>query len=85
MNVKVVGWKSPRMEQMLMNAQAALNDYDRHAEVEWIRDVYAVITYRLRQTPALIINGKVKGEGRIPSVYEIRSWIEQEIVKELRG
>jgi hypothetical protein len=82
MNIKVIGWLCPRTEQTLMNAQAALREICRREKVEWISDVHKIVVLGIHRRPALIINGKLKSEGRVPSVHEITTWMEKELMEE---
>ncbi|HTK82826.1 MAG TPA: thioredoxin family protein [Bacteroidota bacterium] len=82
MIVKVVGWYCPRTEQTLINAQAALRDFDRRSKVEWVSDQHAMIALGIRHTPTLFVNGKLRSASRVPSVHEISLWIEEELVDE---
>ena len=83
MKVKVVGWKGSRTEQTIVNAQAALDEFDTEANVEWINDVYDMAKIGIVRTPAVVINNDLKVAGRIPSVFELTTWIEEEMVKEI--
>ena len=82
MTIRIVGWNCPRTSQTLMNAQAALKEIDRRGKVEWIGDLHRIIAMGIHHTPALFVNNKLKVEGRVPSVYEITEWAEQELVEE---
>jgi hypothetical protein len=82
MTIKVLGWFCPRTEQTLINAQAALNEFDRRSKVEWISDPHAMIALGMRHTPTLFVNGKLRATSRVPSVHEITTWIEEELIHE---
>ncbi len=83
MNVKVVGWKGSRTEQTIMNAEAALGELEPEAVVEWVNDVYDMVKIGVVRTPAVLINDEIKVAGRIPSVYELTTWMEEVMVKEI--
>jgi hypothetical protein len=78
MKVIVVGFVSPKTEQLLLNAQAAFQEIEPHESVGWIRDVREMLQLGIGHTPALIINTNLKAAGRVPSINEIKKWIEQE-------
>jgi len=59
-----------------MNALAELNVA---ADVQKITDIKEIAEYKIMGTPGLVINGKVKSSGRIPSANEIKNWIQQEL------
>jgi hypothetical protein len=67
----------------MMNAQAALNEFEPDANVEWINDVYDMVKIGIVRTPAVMINDDLKVAGRIPSVFELTTWMEEEMVKEI--
>jgi hypothetical protein len=82
MIIKVFGWYCPRTEQTLMNAQAAFKQFDRRGKVEWISDTHDMIALGVRHTPSLYVNGKLRSSCRVPSVHEITTWIEEELMEE---
>ena len=45
----------------------ALAEIGLAADLEHIRDAELIAEYRIKTTPALIINGKVIGSGAVPS------------------
>lgn len=83
MTVKVVGWSGAKTEQAVLNAQAALSEHDPRGRVECINDIGAMLAMGVVQKPAVIINGKLKIAGRVPSVHEIGLWIKQEKIEDL--
>jgi len=48
------------------------------ADVTKVTDIKEIVAYGIMATPGLVINGKVKSWGRIPSKDEIKKWIEEE-------
>jgi hypothetical protein len=49
------------------------------ADYQKIKDIKEIAKYGLFGTPGLVINGKVKSSGRIPSLEEIKTWIQEEM------
>jgi small redox-active disulfide protein 2 len=47
------------------------------ADLEHIRDAEKISKYRVKATPALVINGRVVCTGKNPSTNEIRKWLEE--------
>jgi small redox-active disulfide protein 2 len=79
MEIKVLGPGCPRcyeVERRTRNAAAALN---LAADIQKVSDIKKIAEYKIFATPGLIINGKVKCSGRIPSVEEIKQWIKEEM------
>lgn len=83
MHIKVVGLSCPRINRTLINAQAAAAEFDERPEVSWVSDIHHIVEIGSKQSPAILVNDKLKLSGRIPSVYEITTWIEQELEEEI--
>lgn len=78
MEIRILGPGCPRcgeVEKRTINALAELNI---GADVQKITDLKKITEYRIMGTPGLVINGKVKSYGRIPSIEEIKTWIQEE-------
>ena len=84
MHIKIVGFPCARVEQTLINAHAAVGEFEMKLKVHWIGDILEVARMGGVSTPTVIVNEKLKSSGRIPSVYEIASWIEEELAGKLR-
>jgi small redox-active disulfide protein 2 len=79
MEIRILGPGCPRcgeVEKRTINALAELNV---GADVQKVTDIKKIAEYKLFATPGLVINGKVKCSGRIPSLEEIKTWIKQEM------
>ena len=78
MEIRILGPGCPRcgeVEKRTINALAELNV---SADVQKVTDIKKISEYKIWATPALVINGKVKCSGRIPSLEEIKIWIKEE-------
>jgi len=79
MEIRILGPGCPRcgeVEKRTINALAELNV---SADVQKISDIKKISEYNVFATPALVINGRVKAHGRIPSAEEIKKWIKEEM------
>jgi len=79
MEIRILGPGCPRcgeVEKRTINALAELNV---SADVQKVTDIKKISEYKVFATPGLVINGKVKSSGRIPSPEEIKKWIQEEI------
>ena len=73
--IKIVGpgcEKCNQLEREVINALAELNV---GADVQHERDIEKQLLYKVFGTPVLIINGKVKSAGKVPSRSEIKKRI----------
>ncbi len=79
MEIRILGPGCPRcheVEKRTMNACVELNVA---ADIQKITDIKEIAEYKIFSTPGLVINGKVKCSGRIPSTEDIKNWIREEI------
>jgi hypothetical protein len=57
---------------------AVLSETGIQAALSHITDPKLIAQYGLLPTPTLIINGRVKSSGRMPSKPMIKKWLEKE-------
>jgi len=79
MEIRILGPGCPRcgeVEKRTINVLAELNV---GADVQKVTDIKKIAEYKIFSTPGLIINGKMKSSGRIPSQEEIKRWIQEEL------
>jgi len=79
MEIRILGPGCPRcfeVERRTRNAAAALN---LAADIQKVSDIMKIAQYKILATPGLIINGKIKCSGRIPSLDEIKQWLREEM------
>lgn len=77
MDIKVLGMGCARCHDLEKRVHKALDDLGAAAEVEKVEDIQKIMTYRIMATPGLVINGVVKSSGRLPSVEEIKNWLQE--------
>jgi hypothetical protein len=49
-----------------------------------VEDIQAIMAYGVRQTPAVVVAGRVRSSGRVASAEEIAGWLAEE-AKETSG
>jgi small redox-active disulfide protein 2 len=77
MDIKVLGPGCARCVELERKTLRAVDELGVAANVEKISDIQKIIAYRIMATPGLVIDGKVKCAGRIPSVDEIKTWLRE--------
>jgi small redox-active disulfide protein 2 len=77
MDIKVLGPGCPRCGEVEKRVKNALAELNVTAAVEKITDIKKIMEHQIMTTPGLIINGKIRSMGRIPSLGEIKSWIRE--------
>lgn len=83
MKIKVIGLPCAKTNRTLINAQAAATEFEDRPKVHLISDIYEIAEMGRLHTPTVMVNEKLKLTGRIPSVYEIKTWIEEELEEEI--
>jgi len=77
LEVKVLGQgcaQCDKLEQELMHVMA---EFELIADIEHVRDIKEIGKYGVMGMPALIINGKVKSVGRVPSKNKLIEWLKK--------
>lgn len=79
MDIKVLGTGCARCEQLETEVRTALAEMNIAASLEKVDDIQKILSYNIMQTPALVINEKIKSFGRVPKKEEIKRYIEDEL------
>ena len=77
LEIKVLGAGCVVCDSLENKVMDALTEMNLAAELEHIRDGDRIAEYKVKGTPALIINGKVMCSGTMPSKNEIIKWLEE--------
>lgn len=78
MEIKVLGSGCANCKKLLGFAQEAVKEMAIDTEVIYVTDMMDIVAAGLMRTPGLIINGRIRAAGRIPSVKEIKDMIAAE-------
>jgi small redox-active disulfide protein 2 len=73
--IEVVGTGCAKCHRLFANAEQAVKDLKIAADVIKVEDIDEIVNRGVMLTPALFINGKVRAEGRIPDVNEIKKML----------
>lgn len=71
MEILVLGAGCPKCRKTEENVKKALEITGIDARLEHVYDLRKIGQYGVKLTPALIIDGKIRVSGRVPSVDEI--------------
>ena len=75
MKIEVLGSGCAKCAQLYDNIRKALDLAGKQAEVVKVQDIPTIMKYGVMSTPALVIDGKVKFSGKVPSPEELRKII----------
>ena len=73
--IEIVGTGCAKCKRLLANAEQAVKDLKITADVIKVDDIDEIVNRGIMLTPALFINGKVRAEGRVPDVNEIKAML----------
>ncbi len=79
MEIKILGPGCPRCDEVEKRTINALAELNIAADVQKVKDLKEISSFGVLATPGFVINGKVKVQGRIPSLPEIKELIQQEL------
>jgi small redox-active disulfide protein 2 len=75
MKIEILGMGCPKCKQLYDNAQAALKETGKEAEVVKVEDLAKITEYAVMTTPALVIDGEVKSAGKVLSKDDIKKFL----------
>ncbi len=73
MKIEVLGPGCPKCHDTFERVRHILDELKLEAELVKITDVFDIIDKGISVTPALIVDGNVKFQGKVPSLAEIRN------------
>jgi len=75
MKIEILGTGCVKCHKLDELVRATVKESGVDAEVSKVEDIKKIMGYGVMTTPALVIDGKVKVAGRIPTVSEIKQFI----------
>jgi small redox-active disulfide protein 2 len=76
MKIQILGSGCPRCAALTLAAEKAAQALGLPYELEKITDLKQIMTFGVISTPALIVDGKVKVSGKVPSAEELRGMMQ---------
>jgi small redox-active disulfide protein 2 len=77
MNIKILGTGCAKCDKLEELAKKAVAELNINAGVEKVKELDKIIEYGVMMTPGLVINEQVKISGKIPSLEQIKIWIQE--------
>ena len=72
MDIKVLGTGCAKCKRLEKLTREVVAEMGIAADIGKVEDITKIMAYRVMQTPALVINGKVVLCGRVPTVMELK-------------
>jgi len=79
MEIKILGGGCPRCEKLEQTVREAAQTLGVDVEFIKIKKMNEIMQYDILETPALVIDEKVKSSGRIPAKEEIMEWMRDDL------
>ena len=73
--VQILGTGCPKCRQLAANAEAAAKALGIEYEIEKITDLNEMARFGVMVTPALVVDGRVRSVGKVPSVDQIKGML----------
>jgi small redox-active disulfide protein 2 len=73
--VEILGPGCPKCKFVEKRVKETIEELGIDAEVKEIADVGKIVERGVMATPAVVVDGSVKSEGRIPTKEEIKKWL----------
>jgi small redox-active disulfide protein 2 len=75
MKIEVLGSGCPKCQDTEQNVKKALEELSLQAEVVKVTDINAISARGVMWTPALVIDGKLALQGKVPTVDQIKQLV----------
>lgn len=73
--IQILGTGCARCRDLAANAGKAIQELGLEAEIEKVTEIKDIVKFQILMTPGLVIDGRVKAAGRVPSVNEIKQML----------
>lgn len=75
MEILILGTGCPKCEKLAAETKAAAEDLGLAIEMRKVTQVADIMKYGVMLTPALVVDGKVKVAGKVPSRDELKTML----------
>lgn len=73
--IEILGPGCPKCKKLEELTREAAGQIGLDCQIEKVVDIQKIMAYGIMMTPALVVDGKVKTAGKIPSVEELKKLI----------
>ena len=77
MNILVIGPGCAKCKTLAQFTEQAVKELGLTAEINKVTDLKQIIALGVMMTPALAVNGNIKVTGKVPSIPEIKTILQQ--------
>ena len=73
--IQILGTGCPKCKRLTEVTEVAAKEAGIEFELEKVTDIQKIMSFGVMSTPALVVDGRVKVSGRVPSVEEIKGMV----------
>ena len=77
MKIQILGTGCAKCNALMMAVEKAAQTLGLPHEIEKVTDLKQIMAFGVMSMPALVVDGKVKVSGKVPSVEELKSMMQQ--------
>lgn len=77
MKLQILGTGCAKCNALTMATEKAAQSLGLQYELEKITDLQRIMSFGVMTTPALVVDGQVKASGKVPTVDEIKTMLQQ--------
>ncbi len=79
MEIKVLGSGCCRCKKTFDTVKQVIEEDKVNANLEYVTDIAKILDYSIMSMPAIVIDGKVVLNGKVPSASEVRQLLNNQI------
>jgi len=73
--IQILGTGCPKCKQLAENTEIATKELRMEYTLEKITDINDIMKFGVMMTPSLVVDGRVKVVGKVPSVEELKQML----------
>jgi small redox-active disulfide protein 2 len=77
MKIEVLGPGCPKCQATEANVKEAVKELGLEAEVRKVTDIKEIAGFGVFGTPSVVVDGKVKCVGKIPTKEDVKKWLQK--------
>ena len=75
MKIEILGMGCKKCNELYENAKQAAKELGMEVECAKVEDIQSIMGYGVMNTPAIVLDGKVKASGKVSSIEEIKAYL----------
>jgi small redox-active disulfide protein 2 len=76
MKIEILGTGCAKCKKTFEAVEKAVKEAGIKADITKVEDINSIMDYGVMVTPAVVVDGDVKIAGKIPSVDDVKEWIQ---------